>query len=112
MGRSLDLLSRALLDRRIWASWSGAPWFAGPCRQGVWGAWLRSSSSTRSRPISLASLPAMDAKTNLKPVIRAFHHLAADHRGETTAQVVTARALNDDQIEELKISFAPAPAAK
>ena len=36
------------------------------------------------------------------PVIRAFRRLAADHRGEETAEVVTARPLNDDQLARLK----------
>ncbi len=35
-------------------------------------------------------------------MIRAFKRLAAEHRGETTAEVVTARPLNDDQIAALK----------
>ena len=28
--------------------------------------------------------------------------LAADHRGETTAEIITARPLNDDQVSQLK----------
>ena len=35
-------------------------------------------------------------------VIRAYRRLAADHRGETTADVVTARPLNDDQLAALR----------
>ena len=35
-------------------------------------------------------------------VIRAFRRLSAEHRGETTADVITARPLNDDQIIQLK----------
>ena len=35
-------------------------------------------------------------------MIRAFRRLAADHRGETTAEVITARPLNDDQLNALK----------
>jgi F-type H+-transporting ATPase subunit delta len=41
-------------------------------------------------------------KDQLLPVIRAFRRLAADHRGEETAEVVTARPLNDDQLARLK----------
>jgi F-type H+-transporting ATPase subunit delta len=41
-------------------------------------------------------------KDQLMPVIRAFRRLAADHRGEETAEVVTARPLNDDQLARLK----------
>ena len=41
-------------------------------------------------------------KDQLMPVIRAFRRLAADHRGEETAEVVTAPPLNDDQLARLK----------
>ena len=35
-------------------------------------------------------------------MIRLFKRLAAENRGETTAEVVTARPLNDNQIAALK----------
>src|SRR3569623_333348 len=38
----------------------------------------------------------------LPAVIRAFNLLAAAHRGETTAEVTSARPLNDDQIAALR----------
>ena len=38
----------------------------------------------------------------LPNVIRAFNLLAAHHRGETTAEVVSAHPLNDDQVEALR----------
>lgn len=38
----------------------------------------------------------------LPEVIRLFSRLASDHRGETTAEVTSARALDDDQIAALK----------
>ncbi len=41
-------------------------------------------------------------KDQLRNVIRAFNRLAAEHRGETTADIVTARPLSDDQIAALK----------
>lgn len=41
----------------------------------------------------LAQLPA---------IIRAFRQLAARHRGETTAEVISAHPLTDDQVAELK----------
>ena len=44
-------------------------------------------------------------KGQLKPVIRAFKRLASDHRGETTAEVVTAHPLGDDQLAGLKQSL-------
>jgi F-type H+-transporting ATPase subunit delta len=38
----------------------------------------------------------------LKPVIKAVRELAADARGETTAEVSSAYPLNDDQVARLK----------
>jgi len=38
----------------------------------------------------------------LPGVIRAFNTLSARHRGELTAEVVSAHALDDDQVEALK----------
>jgi F-type H+-transporting ATPase subunit delta len=35
-------------------------------------------------------------------VVRNYGRLAAEHRGETIADIVTARPLNDDQLAELK----------
>ncbi len=41
-------------------------------------------------------------KKDLKAVIDAFNRLAADHRGETVASVVTAHPLGADQVNDLK----------
>ena len=41
-------------------------------------------------------------KGELRNVIRAYRRLAAEHRGETTAEVVTARPLNDDQLAQIR----------
>jgi F-type H+-transporting ATPase subunit delta len=38
----------------------------------------------------------------LGSIIRLFETLAADHRGETTAEVTSARPLDDDQVAALK----------
>jgi F-type H+-transporting ATPase subunit delta len=38
----------------------------------------------------------------LPQIIRAFRKLAANHRGETTAEVTSAHPLSDDQVVELK----------
>ena len=38
----------------------------------------------------------------LGKIIRAFNLLAADHRGETTAEVISARPLDDEQIAAIK----------
>jgi len=41
----------------------------------------------------------------LPDVIRLFNRLAAEHRGETTAEVTTARPLDDDQVAALKANL-------
>jgi F-type H+-transporting ATPase subunit delta len=38
----------------------------------------------------------------LPEIVRLFERLAAEHRGESTAEVTTARPLDDDQIQALK----------
>ena len=50
----------------------------------------------------LAVLAKNGRKRQLAQVIQLFRRLAADHRGEETAEVVTARPLNDDQLARLK----------
>jgi F-type H+-transporting ATPase subunit delta len=41
----------------------------------------------------------------LPEIIRLFNRLAADHRGETTAEVTTARPLDDEQVAALKANL-------
>jgi F-type H+-transporting ATPase subunit delta len=41
----------------------------------------------------------------LKAVIKTFRQLAAQHRGETTAEVTSARPLDDGQMAELKANL-------
>jgi F-type H+-transporting ATPase subunit delta len=43
--------------------------------------------------------------SQLQNVIRAFDMLAAQHRGEVTAQVVSAHPLSDDQVDALKTNL-------
>ena len=41
-------------------------------------------------------------KGQLRDIVRLFRRLASEHRGETTAEVVTARPLSDDQLAALR----------
>lgn len=45
----------------------------------------------------------------LPEIIRIFERLAAEHRGETTAEVTTARALDDDQLRALRSKLGERP---
>ena len=47
--------------------------------------------------LDLAMIRAQDLRC-----ARAFRRLASEHRGEATAEVLTARPLNDDQLAALK----------
>ena len=50
----------------------------------------------------LGVLATNDRLRQLLEIIRLFGRLAAEHRGETTAEVTSARALDDEQIAALK----------
>ena len=41
-------------------------------------------------------------KSQIRSIIAAYRRLASEHRGETTAEIVTARPLNDDQLVQLR----------
>ena len=41
----------------------------------------------------------------LPEIVRLFERLAAEHRGETTAEVTTSRPLDDDQVAALRASL-------
>ena len=86
------------------------PRLAGGSRQGVCCA----RAATQLDPITtnfVGVLARNGRKGELRNVIRAFGRLAAEHRGEATAEVVTARPLNDDQLAHFGSSSGPAPAA-
>ena len=78
-------------------------------RRGRQGLRRASRRSSRLDPITanfLGVLANNGRMSQLQTVIRAFRRLAADHRGETTAEVVTAHPLNDDQIAALEAAAA------
>jgi len=66
-------------------------------------------ASMRLDPITANFLGVMAQNRRLSQlgaVIRYFNLLAAAHRGETTAEVVSARPLDDDQVAALKDKLA------
>ena len=102
VGRSLDLLAQALVDSRDFAELSSSPLVdreeAAKAFAAV-GDQLGLDLLTKN---FLAVLAKNGRKSHLQPVIRAFRRLSAEHRGETTAEVVTAHPLKDDQMAALK----------
>jgi F-type H+-transporting ATPase subunit delta len=102
VGTSLDTLNQALLDSREFAELIASPVVS---REEAGKAFAALAPQLGLDPIStnfLGVLARNGRKNELRAVIRAFGRLAAEHRGETTAEVVTARPLNDDQLAALK----------
>ena len=102
VGRSLDALNQALLDSKEFAELVASPIVS---RKEGGKAFAALGPQLNADPITtnfLGVLARNGRKSELRAIIRAFRRLAAEHRGETTAEVVTARPLNDDQISALK----------
>jgi F-type H+-transporting ATPase subunit delta len=102
VGRSLDALSQALVDSKDFAELVASPLVG---RDEAGKAFAAIAPQIGLDPITanfLGVLARNGRKGELRNVIRAFRRLAAEHRGEVTADVTTARPLNDDQLAALK----------
>ena len=102
VGRSLDALSQALVNSKDFAELVASPLVS---RDEAGKAFAALAPQLGLDPITanfLGVLARNGRKGELRNVIRAFRRLAAEHRGETTAEVITARPLNDDQVAALK----------
>jgi len=102
VGRSLDVLNQALLDSKDFAELIESPLVS---RDQAGKAFAALGPPLGIDPITanfLGVLARNGRKKELRTVIRMFRRLAAEHRGETTADVTTARPLKDDQIAALK----------
>ena len=102
VGRSLEALSQALVDSKDFAELVESPLVS---REEAAKAFAAIAPQLNVDPVTtnfLGVLARNGRKNQLRPVIRAFRRLSAEHRGETVAEVVTARPLNDDQIGQLK----------
>jgi F-type H+-transporting ATPase subunit delta len=102
VGKSLDALSQALLDSKEFAELVSSPLVS---RDEAGKAFAALAPQLNLDPITanfLGVLARNGRKNALRSVIRAFQRLAAEHRGETTGEVVTAQPLNDDQLGALK----------
>ena len=102
VGRSLDALSQALVDSKDFAELVASPLVG---RDEAGKAFAAIAPQIGLDPITanfLGVLARNGRKGELRNVIRAFRRLASEHRGETTAEVVTARPLNDEQVSALK----------
>jgi F-type H+-transporting ATPase subunit delta len=102
VSRSLELLAQALVDSREFTELVTSPLIG---RDQAGKAMAAIAQQLSLDPITknfLGVLARNGRKSQLQSVIRAFRRLAAEHRGETTAEVVTANPLNDDQLAALK----------
>ena len=102
VGRSLESLSQALVDSKDFGELVDSPLVS---RDEARKTFAAIAPQLNLDPITanfLGVLARNGRKSELRPVIRAFRRLAAEHRGETIAEVISARPLNDDQLEQLK----------
>ena len=102
VGKSLDALGQALLDSKDFAELVASPIVS---REEAARAFAALAPDLGLDPLTskfLGVLARNGRKHQLRAVIRAYLQLAAEHRGETTAEIVTARPLNDDQFAALK----------
>jgi F-type H+-transporting ATPase subunit delta len=102
VGQSLGLLAQALVDSRDFGELVSSPLIDREEARKAFEAVARELSLDPTTTNFLGVLAKNGRKNQLQPVIRAFRRLAAEHRGETTAEVVTAHALKDDQLSALR----------
>jgi len=99
---SLDSLNQALADSKDFNELVMSPLVS---REEAGKAFAAIAPKIGLDPITanfLGVLARNGRKNELRSVIRSFRRLAAEHRGETVADVVTARPLNDDQLDQLR----------
>jgi F-type H+-transporting ATPase subunit delta len=102
VSRSLDSLNQALADSREFGQLVASPLVG---RDEAAKAFAAIAAQLNLDPVTtnfLGVLARNGRKGQLGDVIRLFRRLAAEHRGETTAEVVSARPLTDDQMNALK----------
>ncbi len=102
VGASLATLRQALADSDDFRELTTSPLVS---RDQATSAVAATSKSMRLDPITsnfVGVLAQNRRLAQLPQVIRAFNMLAANHRGETTAEVTSAHPLSDDQVAALR----------
>lgn len=102
VGTSLAALRQALRDSQDFRALTTSPLVS---REDALKAVRASAQAMRLDPITsnfLGVLAQNRRLSQLPAVIRFYNLLAAQHRGETTAEVTSAHPLNDDQVAALK----------
>lgn len=102
VSRSLDTIEAAIAESADFKALTSSPLIG----RGDAGKAVRALTPTMGLdPITarfLGVLADNGRLSELTNVVRLFRRLAADHRGETTAEVTSAHALSDDQVAALK----------
>ena len=102
VGKSLDALGEALVDSKDFNELVTSPLVS---REEAGKAFAALAPGLGLDPVTtnfLGVLARNGRKGELRNVIRAFRRLASEHRGEATAEVITARPLNDGQLAQLR----------
>ena len=102
VSRSLESLGSALADSRELAQLVTSPLVG---RDEAGKAFAAIAGQLNLDPVTanfLGVIARNGRKDQLPQVIRFFRRLSAEHRGETTAEVVSARPLSDGQMKQLK----------
>ena len=102
VGKSLEALNQALVDSKDFNELVTSPLVS---REEASKALAAIAPDLGLDPVTtnfLGVLARNGRKNQLQNVIRAYRRLAAEHRGETTAEVTSAFPLKDDQLAALK----------
>jgi F-type H+-transporting ATPase subunit delta len=102
VGRSLDAVRQALAESEDFADLVESPLVSGEEAGKAFAALAPQLGLDPVTTNFVGVLARNGRKRQLGAVIGAFRRLAADHRGESTAEVITARPLNDEQVAQLK----------
>ena len=102
VGRSLDALGRALAESPELAQLAVSPLVDRDQAGKAFNALAAKLNLDTITANFLGVLARNGRKGQLNDVIRLFRRLAADHRGETTAEVISAHPLSDTQVAQLK----------
>ncbi|HEX3676649.1 MAG TPA: F0F1 ATP synthase subunit delta [Sphingomicrobium sp.] len=102
VGRSLEALSQTLLDSKDFQELVASPLVSRPEAGRAFAALAPQLGLDPVTTNFLGVLARNGRKEALLSIIRAFRRLAAEHRGEATADVVTARPLNGEQLASLR----------
>jgi F-type H+-transporting ATPase subunit delta len=105
VGASLATLRQALRDSDDFRELTTSPLIS---REQAAGAVAATAEAMRLDPITTNFVGVLAQNRRLSQlgnVIRAFNMLAANHRGETTAEVTSAHPLTDDQVGTLRANL-------